>query len=157
MKSSPPMTAPSVTEGALLTSTDLDTDGRLDGDRLAAEVDAFGEASPAITAAHWRRVRVRCAAYGPAVTRLLDEAAASDGGKHLRPRLVAAAYLAFGGLDRRLLGEVAGAQQLLHLGLCLHDDLIDGDRVRHGRPNLLATYEAGDRAAGVSDAAADRQ
>ncbi len=68
------------------------------------------------------------------MARLLDEAEASDGGKHLRPRLVAAAYFGLGGADRRLLAEVAGAQQLLHLGLCMHDDLIDGDRVRHGRP-----------------------
>ena len=166
MKSSPPMTAPSTIEGALLTSLR----GRMVADpavatpdaaadasvRLDAEVEAFGATSPAVTAAHWRRVRTRCAAFGPEVVRLLDEAAASDGGKHLRPRLVAAAYFGFGGADHRLLGEVAGAQQLLHLGLCMHDDLIDGDRLRHGRPNLLAAYEAGDRAAGLTDAAADR-
>ena len=93
----------------------------------------------------------------PRARQLLDEAEASDGGKHLRPRLVAAAYFGFGGGDRGLLGDVAGAQQLLHLGLCMHDDLIDGDRMRHGRANLIARYRAGDRAAGVADAAAERQ
>jgi geranylgeranyl diphosphate synthase type I len=167
MKSSPPMTAPSIIEGP--TPTPLD--GRMIGDtegetanagvhagiRLDAHVEAFGATSPAVTAAHWRRVRSRCAAFGPAVVRLLDEAAASDGGKHLRPRLVAAAYFGFGGADHRVLGEVAGAQQLLHLGLCMHDDLIDGDRLRHGRPNLIAAYETDDRAEGLTDAAADRQ
>ena len=165
MKSSPPMTASSITEGALLTSVEVDEAAGIPADaaegaaavRLEADVEAFGAVSPAITAAHWHRVRSRCAAFGPPVARLLDEAEASDGGKHLRPRLVAAAYFGFGGADQRLLGEVAGAQQLLHLGLCLHDDLIDGDRLRHGRPNLLAVYEAGDRADGIADATANRQ
>jgi geranylgeranyl diphosphate synthase type I len=169
MKSSSPMTSSSISGGAQLTSPVVDDPSAVGGPlaveslhdddarRLEAEVDAFGALSPTLTAAHWHRVHARCAPFGPAVARLLDEAAASDGGKHLRPRLVAAAYLGFGGSDQRLLAEVAGAQQLLHLGLCLHDDLIDGDRMRHGRPNLLAAYEAADRSAGITDAVADRQ
>ena len=97
-------------------------------DGLATLVEAFAAHSPAATSALWQRVRARCADIGPAVTRLIDDAEASDGGKHMRPRLVAAGYLGMGGADRQLLAEVAGAQQLLHLGLCMHDDLIDGDR-----------------------------
>ncbi len=150
MKSSPPMTAPSTTEGVLPRPIDAAA-------RLEVDVEAFGAASPAITAAQWHRVRSRIADVGPVATEFLDEAEASDGGKHLRPRLVAAAYLAFDGVDRSLLGDVAGAQQLLHLGLCMHDDLIDGDRMRHGAANLIARYGAGDRAAGVADGAAERQ
>ena len=50
---------------------------------------------------------------------------------------------------RQLLAEVAGAQQLLHLGLCMHDDLIDGDRVRHGTPNLIGRSHDAALAAGT--------
>src|SRR4029453_7263556 len=122
------MTAPSITDG--LRSSPFDAAARLE-----ADVEAFGVAAPGITAAQWNRVRSRCADVGPVAAELLDEAEASDGGKHLRPRLVAAAYLGFGGIDRRLLGDVAGAQQLLHLGLCMHDDLIDGHRMPPGSAN----------------------
>lgn len=150
MKSSPPMTVPSITGDTLVAPLD-------DAARLQADVDAFAALAPAVTAVHWQRARSRCADAGPAAIQLLDEAEASDGGKHLRPRLVAAAYLGFGGTDQGLLGDVAGAQQVLHLGLCMHDDLIDGDRMRHGSANLIARYRAADRSAGVKDATADRQ
>lgn len=150
MKSSPPMTAAPVAENVPLASINAAV-------RLQEDVEAFSAVAPTVTAAHWHRVRSRCADVGPAVLHLLDEVEASDGGKHLRPRLVAAAYFGFGGADRRLLGDVAGAQQVLHLGLCMHDDLIDGDRMRHGSANLIARYREGDRAAGVADAAAERQ
>lgn len=150
MKSSPPMTVPSITGDTLVAPLD-------DAARLQADVDAFAALAPAVTAVHWQRARSRCADAGPAAIQLLDEAEASDGGKHLRPRLVAAAYLGFGGTDQGLLGDVAGAQQVLHLGLCMHDDLIDGDRMRHGSANLIARYSAADRSAGVKDATADRQ
>ncbi|GAA1799423.1 polyprenyl synthetase family protein [Agromyces neolithicus] len=127
------------------------------GDGLAALVEAFAVHSPAATSALWQRVRARCADIGPAVTRLIDDAEASDGGKHMRPRLVAAAYLGMGGAERQLLAEVAGAQQLLHLGLCMHDDLIDGDRVRHGVPNLIGRSHDAALAAGTRADAAERQ
>ena len=126
-------------------------------DRLATLVEAFAVHSPAATSALWQKVRARCADIGPAVTRIIDDAEASDGGKHMRPRLVAAAYLGMGGADADLLADVAGAQQLLHLGLCLHDDLIDGDRIRHGVPNLIGRSHEAALAAGTDSAAAERQ
>jgi geranylgeranyl diphosphate synthase type I len=124
---------------------------------LARLVDDFAGRAPAVTAAHWDRVEARCAAAGPDVARLIAEARVSDGGKHMRPRLVAAAFYGMGGTDDALLADVAGAQQLLHLGLCLHDDIIDGDRVRHGRPNLIARYADAGRLDGLSESAAERQ
>ncbi|GAA1762108.1 polyprenyl synthetase family protein [Agromyces humatus] len=124
---------------------------------LASLVEEFAVHVPVATSALWQRVRARCADVGPAVSRLIDDAEASDGGKHMRPRLVAAAFLGMGGVDRRLLAEVAGAQQLLHLGLCLHDDLIDGDRVRHGVPNLIGRSHDAALAAGAGGVAAERQ
>ena len=124
---------------------------------LARLVDEFARRAPAITAAHWDRVQARCVAAGPATAELIAEARASDGGKHMRPRLVAAAFLGMGGTDSALLADVAGAQQLLHLGLCTHDDLIDGDRVRHGTPNIVARYAAAGLLEGLSESAAERQ
>lgn len=128
-----------------------------DAPPLALLVEEFARQAPAVTAAHWDRVQARCAAAGPAAAELITEARASDGGKHMRPRLVAAAFFGMGGSDPDLLAEVAGAQQLLHLGLCMHDDLIDGDRVRHGRPNIIARYADAGRGAGLPAVAAERQ
>jgi geranylgeranyl diphosphate synthase type I len=123
---------------------------------LASRVASFAAEAPAATAAQWTIVRARCAAMDPAVDELITAARASDGGKHMRPRLVAAAFLGLGGDDTDLVAEVAAAQQLLHVGLCLHDDLIDGDRVRHGEPNLIARYAAAGLDDGLSDAASER-
>lgn len=124
---------------------------------LGLLVEEFARRAPAITAAHWDRVQARRAAAGPAAAELIAEARAADGGKHMRPRLVAAAFFGMGGTDSALLAEVAGAQQLLHLGLCMHDDLIDGDRVRHGRPNIVARYADAGLDAGLPARAAERQ
>lgn len=126
-------------------------------DGLESFVEAFAVHSPAATSALWQRVRARCADIGPAMTRLIDDAEASDGGKHMRPRLVAAAFHGMGGTDADLLADVAGAQQLLHLGLCMHDDIIDGDRVRHGTANLIGRSHDAALAAGTDRAAAERQ
>ena len=150
-----PAPAISVVPAAPAPPTQVLRDAAADG--LETLVEAFAAHSPAATSALWQRVRERCADIGPAVTRLIDDAEASDGGKHTRPRLVAAAYLGLGGSDRQLLAEVAGAQQLLHLGLCMHDDLIDGDRVRHGTPNLIGRSHDAALAAGTHGAAAERQ
>jgi geranylgeranyl diphosphate synthase type I len=139
----------------LVSSEQAHRDTTADG--LETLVEAFAVHSPAATSELWQRVRARCADIGPAVTRLIDDAEASDGGKHMRPRLVAAAFLGLGGVDRDLLADVAAAQQLLHLGLCMHDDLIDGDRVRHGMPNLIGRSHDAALAAGSQGAAAERQ
>ncbi|MET4637864.1 polyprenyl synthetase family protein [Mycetocola sp. 2940] len=125
--------------------------------RLESEIKVFAESAPRQTSQRWQGVRERCADGGPALTELIDAAEASDGGKYLRPQLVAAAFLGLGGNDPHLLGEVAGAMQLLHVGLCIHDDIIDGDRMRHGRANLIARVAEAGRTAGLSAADADRQ
>ncbi|HEX6955461.1 MAG TPA: polyprenyl synthetase family protein, partial [Agromyces sp.] len=46
---------------------------------------------------------------------------------------------------------------LLHAGLCIHDDLIDGDDRRNGRPNVLGAVRAHRLAEGAPAAVADRQ
>lgn len=64
------------------------------------------------------------------------------GGKRLRPRLVLLAYEALGGHDRAAAAVVAAAFEVLHSALLLHDDVLDGDLVRRGRPNLAGAFAA---------------
>lgn len=127
------------------------------GSALAERVEAFMVEAPLLAAEIWTEVSHRSVTAGPAMTELVDAARAADGGKYVRPRLVAAAFFGLGGDDDHLVRRVAGAQQLLHLGLCMHDDVIDGDRVRHGRPNVVGLAELGARASGLEAAAAARQ
>lgn len=125
--------------------------------QLESAIEAFARTAPRATSEQWQHVRSRCADLGPAMLELIGALEASDGGKYLRPRLVAAAYFGMGGTNLDLLGEVAGAQQLLHIGLCTHDDLIDGDRMRHGAANLIARVTDSGLAAGLATDVAERQ
>lgn len=125
--------------------------------RLADLVDDFMIDAPELAAELWDELARRSSGAGATVSALIDAARSSDGGKYVRPRLVAASFFGLGGGDTAVLRRVAGAQQLLHLGLCLHDDVIDGDRVRHGRPNVIAVVERSMRDAGLDAAAALRQ
>lgn len=118
--------------------------------------DALGDPAH-LAGGHWAEVGRRTASAGPEMGDLVAAARAADGGKYLRPRLVAAAYLAHGGTDLALVRHVAGAVQLVHLALCAHDDVIDGDRVRHGRPNVIGRAETDATAAGLDHEAARRQ
>lgn len=88
---------------------------------------------------------------------LWETVAAQVGGKMLRPRLAVAAYLGLGGTDLDAVAPVAAAQELLHTSMLVHDDVLDGDEVRRGVPNVAGTYRArlGDR--GVTGRAADHQ
>ena len=138
-----PATAPAVTAAV--------------GAALAARVERFMGQAPLFTAELWGEVGRRSAAAGPEMSELVDAARAADGGKFVRPRLVATAFFGLGGDDEVLLRRVAGAQQLLHLGLCMHDDVIDGDRVRHGRPNVIGLGERDAHSAGLDASAAARQ
>jgi len=97
------------------------------------------------------------ARYGGEYHRLWSGARdASDGGKRLRPRLVLSAFDALGGTDRDAALDVALAFELLHTAFLLHDDVIDADVVRRGRPNLSGTFSADALRRGVEDARAAR-
>jgi geranylgeranyl diphosphate synthase, type I len=80
---------------------------------------------------------------------LWDHLAGQVGGKLLRPRLTLAAYLGLGGDDVVGAAHVAAAQELLHTAMVVHDDLLDHDEVRRGRPNLAGSYRAALAAQGV--------
>ncbi|GAA4774031.1 polyprenyl synthetase family protein [Microbacterium gilvum] len=81
-------------------------------------------------------------------------AASTQGGKRVRPRLVLAAHDALGGDDHRSAAIAAAAFEVLHTALLLHDDVLDGDLVRRGRPNLAGEFAAAALDAGLGPDAA---
>ena len=63
-----------------------------------------------------------------------------DGGKRVRPQLACVAYTSFGGDSAEACAAVGAAFEFLHAALLLHDDVIDRDFVRRGRPNVAGIY-----------------
>lgn len=64
------------------------------------------------------------------------ETTALAGGKRMRPYLT---MLGYGEYDERVV-PVAVAQELLHIAMLVHDDIIDEDTVRHGKVNITGEY-----------------
>jgi octaprenyl-diphosphate synthase len=62
------------------------------------------------------------------------------GGKRVRPRLLMAAYEAFGGTDFEYAAPVAAAVELVHTASVVHDDINDHGVVRRGRPSVNAIW-----------------
>ena len=62
------------------------------------------------------------------------------GGKRTRPRLVMETYKKYGGEDLVCILPVAAAWEMLHVGLLIHDDIMDGDFERRGEPNIAGIY-----------------
>ncbi|MCP2267448.1 polyprenyl synthetase family protein [Promicromonospora thailandica] len=77
-----------------------------------------------------------------------------EGGKRLRPRLLLDAHRAFGDPHPEDATLAAAAFELLHTALLLHDDVIDRDLSRRGRPNLTGEFAQDARAAGLPRRAA---
>lgn len=75
-------------------------------------------------------------------------------GKRFRPALLLELYTVLGGRDLETASKVADAVELLHTAFVIHDDVIDGDDVRRGRPNVSGTFQARARNTGVSPARA---
>lgn len=63
-----------------------------------------------------------------------------SGGKRLRSRMVVLSYSMFGGKDVEAILPAAAAQELLHLGMLIHDDIIDRDYIRYGVDNIAGGY-----------------
>lgn len=120
--------------------------------------------------AHFFEQRIRDASpHGVEYVALWTAAGdATVGGKRLRPALVIGAWRHLGGeadggaagLENAVI--LASAFELLHTAFLLHDDVIDGDTMRRGRPNLQGAFSAralkrgvaADRASSWGDAAA---
>ena len=101
-------------------------------------VDVHGELEAFLT-----RGRAEASAHGEEYARLWHElTAATIAGKQLRPRLMLVTYRAYGGTDHQVADRVAASLELLHTALLLHDDVIDGDLVRRGVPNVSGAFAA---------------
>src|SRR5690606_33959299 len=84
--------------------------------------------------------------YGPEFADLWSRVAHhAQGGKLIRPMLLVEAYDALrpaAGPDRSEVVRIATGVEALHFAFLLHDDVIDGDLVRRGRPNLIGDLAA---------------
>ena len=96
------------------------------------------------------------AEYSPATALLWERIGVSlNGGKLTRPRLVLLGHEAFGGQDNSRAVLLGCAFEMLHASLLMHDDVIDRDFVRRGRPTLSAHYRAEAISRGMSTADAE--
>ncbi len=85
--------------------------------------------------------RQRAERFDRAYQQLWDALAkVSRGGKRIRPILVHEAYRAFGGTDTNIPVTIGLAYELLHTAFVIHDDIIDGDTVRRGQPNMVGLF-----------------
>ncbi|MGN7798460.1 polyprenyl synthetase family protein [Leifsonia sp. 22587] len=97
------------------------------------------------------------AAYAPAYRTLWESARdAADGGKRIRPRFVLTAFRGLGGTDDDAACTAAVAYELLHTAFLLHDDVIDGDTMRRGRPNVVGAFASDATSRGVESVRARR-
>lgn len=64
------------------------------------------------------------------------------GGKRIRPYVTLLSYQAYGPeRDVVTILPAAAAQELLHLAMLVHDDIIDRDRTRYGIANVAGQYD----------------
>lgn len=108
-----------------------------------AEISARSEIESDL-ATYFRERTTVARSYGEHFERLWALAGENVlGGKMLRPLLLVDTYDALrqpGQEDQRdTVIALASAVELLHFSFLLHDDIIDGDLMRRGRPNLIGT------------------
>ncbi|KAB1946124.1 polyprenyl synthetase family protein [Brevibacterium linens] len=104
-----------------------------------------------VLAAARRRSRVRTQQYEQLWQALSRMAL---GGKMIRPRLLIDAHEDLGGTATSAAIDAAGAMQLLHIGLIIHDDVIDNDTVRRGEMNITGQFSSEAMLLGATSAAA---
>ncbi|WP_209370651.1 polyprenyl synthetase family protein [Brevibacterium renqingii] len=76
------------------------------------------------------------------------------GGKMIRPHLLIDVHESLGGTESEAAVDAACAMQLLHIGLVIHDDVIDNDTVRRGQMNIAGQFSSEAMLLGAADAAA---
>jgi geranylgeranyl diphosphate synthase type II len=79
---------------------------------------------------------------------------ASRGGKRFRPSLVGAVHSFLDGRRPDAVPPVGAAVEMLHTAFVVHDDVIDGDRTRRGRPSIPERFRLAASDAGAADGAA---
>ncbi len=65
----------------------------------------------------------------------------SAGGKRLRSYMTFLTYDSFSDLMPETIVPAASAQELLHMAMLIHDDIIDRDDIRYGVKNISGRYE----------------
>ena len=125
--------------------------------RLAIAVRLGLETTVQVLDAHLAAGKAEADALAPGYGALWTSLADQVGGKLLRPRLTLAAYLGLGGTDVDGVAPVAAAQELLHTAMVVHDDVLDHDETRRGRPNLAGARRAALAATGIFGKAAEDQ
>jgi len=116
----------------------------------AVETGLSLEAAVRLGLEDYGRAQARAARrYGPDFVALWDIAAQTmGGGKLVRPLLMAETVAGFArarsgaAVAPATVIDAAVAVELLHYAFVLHDDVIDGDLMRRGRPNLIGTVAA---------------
>ena len=63
------------------------------------------------------------------------------GGKRIRPILVYYGYLASGGKKKKAILDAAISIEIIHNYLLIHDDIIDEDEFRRGKPTIHQKYK----------------
>ena len=123
---------------------------------FAHRIDAAVERAADTVDAMWGEFAQEIGPVAPSVAAWVELARSQTGGGFLRARLVAASYYGSGGESDEVCDALTASVQLLHLGLCIHDDLIDGDEHRHGRANVSGVVRAQLESAGYARVAVDR-
>lgn len=109
-----------------------------------ADVDGFFDEGQAHAAAYGAEYRALWVALR----------SAGEGGRRLRPALVADAFAAFGGTEPAVAERLGEAIELLHTAFVVHDDVIDHDVRRRGRLNVSGIFSHRAADAGARPAAA---
>ncbi len=93
-----------------------------------------GEGMPALMDRAERTLERAGSGHGPALGRPSSDTLAA-GGKRLRPLLV---LICGGAREDEGLVRAAAAVELVHMATLVHDDVVDGARLRRGRPTVFA-------------------
>ena len=104
---------------------------------VQAVVDAGGEAVPRLMDRIERRMADLATGHGPLLARYAGDTIAA-GGKRLRPLLVCLTAGAPPPETENLV-RAAVAVELVHGATLVHDDVLDGSKLRRGRPTVVAS------------------
>ncbi|CAA9479018.1 MAG: FIG00539003: hypothetical protein [uncultured Solirubrobacteraceae bacterium] len=103
---------------------------------LSEIIGAAGAHVPRLLALVEERLVLLAAGHGPVLAEHAGETIAA-GGKRMRPLLVVLAAGPHAGRERELVAAAA-AVELIHSATLVHDDVLDGARLRRGAPTVWA-------------------
>ncbi len=108
----------------------------IDNDTVREDVNLFLDTLFARRIHEAEAIDVEYAALWNAIRRL-----AAAGGKRLRPYMVVLGSSMQAPRDTGWVLPAAAAQELLHLAMLVHDDIIDRDTIRYGIKNVSGQYD----------------